>query len=555
MKRIFLMLTLLLLAAQLTHAQKGGCQNDGPHRGDCDEAAASVKTSEARSAASASFATTSAAAAPAPGPVSSRFPPKTPTDRRFIVNGDTGLDTGCTFRSGGPLRIKLPINRVVGATDGEGRLSNPTGLLEKGILPKGYVTLTMPAFDVDTNPPPEAPPELDIVYFNGEPIGQLDGANGIWKENTWPIPIDKVRFGIQGSPGSPSTPGVNVIEIHIDQLSGSQQNWCTQIDWAEITFEAAYPVVMVHGNGQSGSFWKKFNFTQPFEQELYPFDASISLDPKSASIDHQSTELARELKERADQFGVRHIHIVAHSKGGLDVRDFLARKRPEDVGILSLITLSTPHHGSVGADYALDAQQASLEFDWPDNELEKRTLLAKAIGFFSEKDSTHDLRPRYVEGEFNPWNLSHLPYTTTVDGETNSVFYFSFGGDANLNRSPRHSIESSEMEGVELFGIPLGGFEFARNTVEEVYHIMGEVKSVDVVRSKTKTNAAGEPLWVIKENKYKGGFRLNDFLVTVDSAHVPRFTAQPYEGANHATMSRPGVAVKVLRLIRGVPAF
>ena len=554
MKRIFLTLTLLLLAAQLAPAQKRECHNDGPNRGNCDQAADSEAPSVASAAAVASFSL-AAAVAPAPGPISSRFPPKTPTDRRFIVNGSAGLDTGCTYRNGGPLRIELPINRVVGETDGEGRLTNPFGLIEKGIVPKGYVTLTMPAFDVDLNPTDGRPPELDYVFFNGERIGELTGDNGIWKENTWPISIDKVRFGIKGSEGSPSKPGVNVIEIHIDQLSGSDLNWCTQIDWAEITFEAAYPVVMVHGNGQSGEFWDKFNFTQPFSQALYPFDSTISLKPKSSSIDQQSNTLVGELKKRADMFGVKHIHIVAHSKGGLDVRDYLARKRPADLGVLSLITLSTPHHGSVGADYALDAQQASLEFDWPDDDLEKRTLLARALGFFSEKDSTHDLRPRFVDGQFNPSNISNLPYTTTVDGETNSVFYYSFGADANLNRSPRHSIESNETEGVEILGIPVGGFEPIRNTVEEVYHIMGEVKSMDVVKSTTKFNSNGEPLWVVKENRYRGGFRLNDFLVTVDSAHVPRFTPQPYEGANHATVSKPHIANKVLRLIRGVPAF
>jgi hypothetical protein len=313
---------------------------------------------------------------------------------------------------------------------------------------------------------------------------------------------------------------------------------------------------MVHGNGQNKDFWTKFNFTGPFEERLIPFDASISMDPKSSSIDRQSTQLVKLLKERADQFGVKHIHIIAHSKGGLDVRDYLVRKRPDDLGILSLITLSTPHHGSVGADYALDAKQASLELEIPDTELEKRTLLAKAIGFFSNKESTENLKTDYLRRVFNPSNRPNLPYTTTVDGESNNVYYYSFGGDANLNKSPRHSIEPFETEGAEILGMNVGNIEFGRNTVEEVYQLMGEVASVEVVRSPNKTNpVTGEPLWVIKENRYRGGFRLNDFLVTVDSAHLPRFTAQGYEGANHATMSKPGIAVKVINLIRGIPKF
>jgi len=47
-KRLFLTLTLLLLAAQLAPAQKGECQNDGPQRGNCQEPTNSVKTADSR---------------------------------------------------------------------------------------------------------------------------------------------------------------------------------------------------------------------------------------------------------------------------------------------------------------------------------------------------------------------------------------------------------------------------------------------------------------------------------------------------------------------------
>jgi len=43
--------------------------------------------------------------------------------------------------------------------------------------------------------------------------------------------------------------------------------------------------------------------------------------------------------------------LVAHSKGGLDSRRFLSTHyNPKQVQVLSLHTLSTPHHGSVHAD-------------------------------------------------------------------------------------------------------------------------------------------------------------------------------------------------------------
>ena len=436
MKKVFLTLTLLLLAAPLTQAQKGDCQNDGPDRGNCGQTATPAKTSRARRAPSAAAVTTAsvtAAAAPAPGPISSPFPPKTPTDRRFVVNEGEGLDTACTFRAGGPLRIKLPINRVVGDTDGEGRLTDPAGLLRNGIIPKGFVTLSMPAFDVDVE---GVPPEVDTVYFNGEPIGELTGGNNIWKENTWPIPIDKVRFGRKGEEGQPSAPGINVIEIHIDQASGSEQNWCTRIDWAEITFEAMYPVVMVHGNAESGKFWTRMGFVEPFRQQMIPFDATISMDPKAADISVQSEQLMRLIKERADQFGVKHLHVVAHSKGGLDMRDFLVQRIPQlrreqkvELGILSLSTLSTPHHGSVGADYALDANEVGILMGIENSDNPKRAALAKIM---PTNPGHPNLRTDYVQQNFNRSNRP-LPTTMSVDGETNPVSYFSFAADANTN--------------------------------------------------------------------------------------------------------------------------
>ena len=64
----------------------------------------------------------------------------------------------------------------------------------------------------------------------------------------------------------------------------------------------------------------------------------------------------------AAEFGAKHAHLVAHSKGGLDVREFLASTIPPNFGVLSLTTLSTPHHGSVGADYALDSASANSAF-------------------------------------------------------------------------------------------------------------------------------------------------------------------------------------------------
>jgi hypothetical protein len=38
--------------------------------------------------------------------------------------------------------------------------------------------------DDKTVPPPPLLPEIDRVYFNGEPIGVLSGLNNTWKLNS-----------------------------------------------------------------------------------------------------------------------------------------------------------------------------------------------------------------------------------------------------------------------------------------------------------------------------------------------------------------------------------
>lgn len=65
------------------------------------------------------------------------------------------------------------------------------------------------------------------------------------------------------------------------------------------------------------------------------------------------------------RFGVSHVHLVAHSKGGFFARKLLKRAArgqnliaeggtPYRLGVYSLTTLETPHHGNQMADAALE---------------------------------------------------------------------------------------------------------------------------------------------------------------------------------------------------------
>jgi hypothetical protein len=86
------------------------------------------------------------------------------SDSIFFVDCDAGLDTGCTFRSGGPLTFNIRVNRVVGEVN---------KLLSNGLI-DATATLEMPAFDVDFNGGGGGVnPERDRVKFNGRVVPEV----------------------------------------------------------------------------------------------------------------------------------------------------------------------------------------------------------------------------------------------------------------------------------------------------------------------------------------------------------------------------------------------
>lgn len=470
---------------------------------------------------------------------SSPFNPPTVTDSNFVVDTGTGLDSGCTFRNGGPLRITVSVDRVVGEVNSDGTLINPQTLVSNGVVSK-YATLLLPAYDVDyaASLSPPYQPERDHILVNGKEVGPsgsvayLTGADGVWKLNEFRIPIEFLRFGRRNVGGTP-TAGQNLIEIQIDVANAANGNevWCTAIDWVSVKFEALAPVIMVHGNNSSSKFFEDFNFVQPFKDQKIPFDNSISMT--TATIAAHGDLLANLIPTKAKEFGARHVHIIAHSKGGLDTRDFLARTVPANFGVLSLITLCTPHHGSVGADYMLDAQNANSLF----SDSTTRTLLAQQL---TPDAGTPNLRVSFVEN-FNLQNGPLLPHQFTVDGETNAVRFFSFSADANLNDS-KSIFGNPTIESNETIGTGHGAF-----VMERIYRLMGEVASTTL---ETRT-ILGKTVYVVKEAP-TSTFQLNDFLVTINSARFARFSEVLSTKANHATIANTDIATRSISTIKSV---
>ncbi len=281
---------------------------------------------------------------------SSPFAPPEHDDQTFVVDVGPGLDTGCTFRDGSPLVFTIRVDRVLGDRD---------ALLAEGAIPD-HLTLEMPAYDVDFDAvvPPYAP-ERDRVYFNGHPVDEvfLTGANNVWKLNSFRIPIEWVHFPPMPAPGSssPPEPAENTIRIDID-TANSELVWCTAIDWASLRIDRVpRPVVMAHGILSSGATWA------PPQGTWVPSLADLGLPGSNNlnmgnldGIGSNAAKIAAEVSASKTRWGVDRVNIVAHSKGGLDSREYAESSNDVD----QLLQIGTPNAGSPLADLA---QRSLLE--------------------------------------------------------------------------------------------------------------------------------------------------------------------------------------------------
>ncbi len=179
----------------------------------------------------------------------------------------------------------------------------------------------------------------------------------------------------------------------------------------ELPGKGKSPIVLIHGLAGFGKlFGCEYYNGIPGHLRSIGYEVAVPVTHPTATIQHRAGQLLAFLNEH---YPDRHVHLVAHSMGGLDAR-YLASPGGLNQGhrFISITTIATPHQGSILARFS-----ASLRLAWPlcwicrklrnreswDDETRK---------FFQEfpdqkMPGVKQLTPEFIRNEFNPATPDH----------------------------------------------------------------------------------------------------------------------------------------------------
>jgi len=495
------------------------------------------------------------------GPRTSPFEPPKEDDKTFVTDSAPTLDTACRFNNSGPITFGVKVTRFVGPVNADGTLQNVDELISNSVV-SATATLLMPAFDVDFDA--ASNPERDRVTINGHDLGFLTGSDNVWKLNSFEIPIRFLRFPSRGANGTGPNPAVNTIQIDIDVNNGG---WCTAVDWGADTFKAVSPIIFIHGNNSNGGFFERQGFIGEIQSHRMPYDNSIQLPTTFISSNGLAlNDPVTGIPGIVKSFGVDSIHLIVHSKGGLDTREYLANYQAANDSVfkvLSYTSLSSPHNGSAGAD-VLVARDAAVRLVGDLGRVEFEGFPAftqKVSSELSTDDGTRNLTTNFVEG-FNSRNIPRLPRDITyntiaadADTDGNSAIDRSFPDEYAELRAENPALANNDHPN---FG-PLNPSRIAINVI---YGILRQTRTVTLT-TQTRCNILGRNCkQVATITSVPNASPLgNDTLVTIPSGNgenslesrvTNRMTFTGSAGRNHASVANAGVARTVIPWIVSV---
>ena len=449
-------------------------------------------------------------------------PPEPPAeDDRTFVSYFGGLAEDCVPAEGGSASItaNVRVTRYVGETGSDGFLLDWQELLQKGVL-GSHARLTIAAWDVDVKGSECGGSEVDLVYFNysrvrSKPLGRLHGYNRGWSMTSFEIPVAWVKFPKKGDGDHGPTGGRNRIKIRVD---AKDECWCTHIGWVSLEIQTMSPVVLLHGHGGDETFWKKpvITYTKGLDAWRIPWDNhSTHTSPR---IDVSAGLINEEIAKIRRAWGVDSLHLVAHSKGGLDALslltgEYLLQSAGHRYTILSLTTLSSPLRGSVLADIITNRQKTMWHvlIGFP---ADFWGSLVTLFGANLLDDDWSDLTTYNVAARMDEW----LPILR--DERFADMLFATAGADMDRNKNKR--VDGSEAQSLADYidlswwieaaiGAFFGDYDEAVTWVaNQLYQDLAQVRGVY-----TERGLLGELRIIAVPSSLHQG---NDVLVTIDSA-------------------------------------
>lgn len=124
--------------------------------------------------------------------------------------------------------------------------------------------------------------------------------------------------------------------------------------------DTKYPILLVHG-----VFFRDYkyrNYWGRIPNELRKHGATIYYGNHSSakSVEDSSKELQARIKEIVEKTGCKKVNVIAHSKGGLDIKEALKDESIASM-IASVTTINTPHRGCIFADSLLQKTPSTVQ--------------------------------------------------------------------------------------------------------------------------------------------------------------------------------------------------
>lgn len=105
-----------------------------------------------------------------------------------------------------------------------------------------------------------------------------------------------------------------------------------------------YPIILVHGIGFRDRKYLRYWGRIPKALEEEGAEIYYGNQDSWGSIEHNAQIIKKSIEDVIKNTSCEKVNVIAHSKGGLEVRYLISSLGFDDIA--SLTTISTPHHGS-----------------------------------------------------------------------------------------------------------------------------------------------------------------------------------------------------------------